>query len=263
MKTRRLIFLILCLGAAAARTSQGAPVLSTLQDATLQTLIDLGSTGVTVGSDQFYNFDFVAGAGNGPSTASQIQVEPFTNNGTGLQFVGSWLAADGTYASDVITYDVAATRTSEKPTWINLFSNGTAPAPATGTFTTATLTAQSTLGVPAGSVLSTYNDGATFPVDTTKPDVNFATTSFIPQGTLQITDAIFADSTAATASDNGGVATISVIQNSFGAVPEPSMMPWIGLAAVFLFIGAARRGQRMGSLPAMPGMGSLQSYRLG
>jgi hypothetical protein len=243
MKTKRLIFVMFCLGLAAAENSPAAVQLSTLPTPTLQTVMNLGAAGVTVGNEQFYNFNFIgSNLSGGPAAASQILIQPITTaNGDGLQFVSIWNAANGTAVSDIITYDVAATALAADPAWIDLFTNGTAPAPTAGTFTTTTLTAQTLSGAPAAAILSTFDDGVTVPIDTTRPDVNFAAAAFTPQPALQITDSVFADSTSPSSGNAGGVATLSVIQNTFGSVPEPANLYWFFPPMALLLSSRGRR----------------------
>ncbi len=241
MKHHKMISAMLILGAGTAGTGRAAIQLSSLQNPTLQTLIDLGNTPVTVGTEQFSNFDFVAGSASGPSSASQVQVKPINNSGSGLQFVATWFASNGVNVSDVISYDVQPVSPSDSTSWIGLFSNGTAPAPASGTFTTTTLTTQTSVGASAASLLSTYNDGITSPIDTTKSDVNFSTVPVLSADVLQITNSIFAASTPATSGNPGGLATISIVQNTFGSVPEPAFFGWILIPAVLVGSGLMRR----------------------
>ncbi len=238
MKLRTIILAMLMLFGVCTSRSLGAVDLSSLSSPTMQTLMDMGNSGVVVGGEEFYNFSYIAGAGS--TTASQVQVQPVSDTGSGLQFVANWFAADGTSVSDVISYDVEAVNAWQSIGSIDLFSNGTAPAPVSGTFTTTTLTSQTMQGTPAAGALSTYNDGVTFPLDTTQPDVNYASTTVVPELQLRITDAIFADSTAASSGGSGGVATISVVQNSFGVIPEPSAAGWIFPPAAILVTGVHR-----------------------
>jgi hypothetical protein len=222
----------------------GAITLYSLDNPTLATLINLGSTGVWVGDDEYYGFSFLNAIPGSSISAADIQVEPYTTQASGLQFISSWFAADGSYVDTVIAYDVVA---SAQPIGeINLLSNGTAPAPAPGTFTTTTLVSELANGQTADPVLSTYDDGVTYPVDTTKPDVDFAQASLYPQeDELHIIDTIFASSTAATNTSGGGVATASVIQNAFVDVPEPMRQGWIFLPVSVLIATLGRRSTRV------------------
>jgi hypothetical protein len=146
---------------------------------------------------------------------------------------------------DVISYDVQATNFSQSIAQISLLSNGTAPVPAAGTFTTTSLIASLPTGATAAPVLSTYNDGYTAPVDTTKPDTNYSLQSLYPQTDLHIIDTLFAVSTEADSTDSGGVATASVLQNAFipSSIPEPSQPGWLFLPMVGVMSLLGRRRQ--------------------
>lgn len=214
-----------CIGAAPAMAV--VQTLSSLTNPTLQTLISMGSTPVCVGGIQFSHFSLVNTLGAGGVTSDQIQVLP-SNSGTGLQFVSSWFAANGSYVDEVLTFDVQSMDAAKPINQISLLSNGTAPAPTPGTFTTTTLVSETPGGSTAAALISTYDDGFTSPVDTTKPDINYAQTALAPQPELLISDTVFESSSAATGSSSGGVATESIVQNTFvQQVPEPGPIAWV------------------------------------
>jgi cytosine/uracil/thiamine/allantoin permease len=127
-----------------------------------------------------------------------------------------------------------------------VLSNGTAPAPASGTFTTATLLTSLIGGGTAAPLLSTYNDGFTSPIDTTKPDTNYATESLPQQLQLNVIDTLFAISTPADSSTAGGVATASVLQNAFSpsSIPEPTQPGWIFLPMAIVVTTSSRNWRR-------------------
>ncbi len=217
--------------------------LSSLISPTLQSLINMGTSPVAVGNAEFSNFSLINALPGTGVSASQIQVQPYTTGGDGLQFVSSWSAANGSEVDEVISFDVQTIDSTKPITQISLLSNGTAPVPTTGTFASTTLISQLLNGAAAAPVISTYNDGVTMPIDTTKPDINYAQTTLAAQTQLHIIDTLFEDSTAPGTTTSGGVATESVVQNSFVSVPEPA-----GLGLILLpiggFIGAmARRGR--------------------
>ncbi len=237
--------MLLALGCSAS-SSRGALQLSALSNPTLQTLMDMGSAPVAVGPYLFDDFSFVDASSGTSRTAAQIQVQAFTTNGYGLQFVANWFAADGSMVNDVIAYDVQASSPAQPIGQISLLSNGTAPVPVSGTFTTATLISSLPSGATAAPVLSTYNDGFTTPVDTTKPDVNYSLQSLYPQTALHIIDTLFAISTASNSNNTGGVATASVLQNAFvpSSIPEPSQPGWVLLPMIGLVSSMGRQWRR-------------------
>lgn len=123
----------------AASTGSGAVLLSSLTNPTLQTLINMGTAPVAVGPYDFSDFGFIDASTGTARTAAQIQVQAFSNNGYGLQFVSNWFAANGSMVDDIISYDVQAAAPPTSIAQISLLSNGTAPVAVTGTFTTNTL----------------------------------------------------------------------------------------------------------------------------
>lgn len=124
-------------------------------------------------------------------------------------------------------------------------SNGTAPVPTSGTFTTTTLVSQVAGGATAAPVISTYDDGITTPVDTTKPDIDYTQVALDPQVQLHIIDTVFESSTAPGGQTTGGVATESIVQNAFVSIPEPSQLTWV-LLPIGGLIGAFGR-RRVGT----------------
>ncbi len=227
------------IGGAASR-GYGAVQLSSMSDPTLETLIAMGSTPVDVGPYQFNNFSFVDASSGATYTPGEIQVQAFNSNGYGLEFVSNWFASNGTMVDNVITYDVSDTTSAQPIAQVNLLSNGTAPEPVTGTFATTSLIASIPRGSTAAPELSTYNQGST--ASAGQPNVNYAYETLTPQPQLSIIDTIFAISTPAGVGSTGGVATASVLQNSFApaSVPEPALPVWILLP----MLGAATTGRR-------------------
>ena len=240
MKLRYLILTMLFTLRWAVAPAAGVVQLSSLTNSTLQDLINMGSTPVAVGPYQFSNFSFIDASSGAAQTAAQVKVMSFATGGFGLQFVTNWFAADGSLLDEVIAYDVTTTDPTQAIGRIDLFSNSTAPAPANGTFTSTTLASQVPGGQTASPVLSTYNDGFTSPVDTTKPDVNYTFTSLVPQDQLHIIDTYIAISTPANGNVAGGVTTASVLQNTFVPVPEPAKSIWILLLPIGLTMGLSR-----------------------
>jgi hypothetical protein len=227
------------LGATAlARPTSAAMTLSSLSNPTVQTLIDLGSDGVVSGEARFFDFSY-AGTSSAPAAAA-VDVQAIgSDDNSGLRFVGSWLASGGSASSSTISFEVAPLTNGTVAT-INLLANGTAPLPAAQTFVTATTSTDTASGSPLAPLLSTYDDGRTFPTDTTAADVDSASATFTaPQSLLAVTD------TLTVVGGSGGVATASYLQNGFSfnalsatAVPEPGL----GLALAVVVLGC-RRGR--------------------
>jgi hypothetical protein len=197
--------------------------LSSLNDPTLQTLIDLSSDGVTVGPLQFYDFTFLASPTSAPPTAASIDVNPVTNPGDGLQFVSAWSATGGNSVTDVISYRVVVVDPTKSISSISLFCDGTAPVPATGAFVSTSLSARIGLGSVAGRILNTFDDGVTKPVDTTFPDFNTDSIDFPAETSLSITQSISANSGS---TPSTGVAFASTVENTFDPVPLPTPGDW-------------------------------------
>jgi hypothetical protein len=233
MKLRQFWFALtlVAVNAIASTAHSAVEPLSDLVSPTVQTLINLGSNGVSVGDEEFSNFSMVNALPNSGVTASQIQVQPYSVGGNGLQFVSSWFAANGTYVDEVLSFNVQAINPTRPITMISLLSNGTAPAPAPGTFTTDTLVSLLVGGGTAAPVITTYNDGIAAIPGNASSDVNYAQTTLVPQTELQISDTIFESSSASVGTDSGGVATESILQNVFvdANVPEPNRSGWICL----------------------------------
>jgi len=232
MKPFALIFSIVALFAASAQTSRAAVLLSSLTNPTMQTLVALGSDGVTVGSDLFYDFTF-AGTSAAAPLADNVAVEPITTDGDGLRFVAAWYAAAGDSMATAITYQVSADP-SAQITGVTLFSDGAIPSPDAGTFVSTSLSTRSLADTPLAPTLTTYADGVTTPTDS-------ASFAFTAQTDLIITDSI---TLASTAGAPGGVATASIVENTFDPLPEPGRSAWFFVPAAVV---AARLLRRSGS----------------
>lgn len=229
MKPHALILWIVALIAGSAQMSRAAVLLSSLSNPTMQTLIGLGSDGVIVGPDRFYDFTYVATSAADP-IATAVDVEPITINGSGLRFVAAWFAESGTSMASAITYQVSADP-SQQINGVNLFSDGAIPLPDAGTFASTSLSTRALNDTPLAPTLTTYADGTTTPT-------NSASFAFAPQTDLMITDSITISSTAGTP---GGLATASVIENTFTPVPEPSRGGWFFVPTAALISTFLRR----------------------
>jgi hypothetical protein len=230
--------LLLTFGVSASRA---AVSLSTLTNPTVQTLIDLGSDGVAVGPIRFFDFTFAGSSSNGSRNAGQVAVQPITADGFGIRFLSPWFVTGGSALVDVITYKLEIADPSQTVGRINLFSDGTAPLPAAGTFVSTSLSARTTGGAMAGRIVSTFDDGRTSPFDTTQPDTAVDATSFDPQLWLSVTDAI---STASGGGISTGVATASIVENTFVPVPEPRMTALVFVPGTIMAMMFTRRLNR-------------------
>jgi hypothetical protein len=239
MRSRLLFIIALLLGLGAPRASASV-ILSSLVNPTLQTLIDLGSDGVSVGSLQFYDFNFLSSPVASSPIAASIAVDGVTSSGDGLQFVSAWLATEGDSVTDFVDYKVAVTDPTQTIETISLFCDGTAPVPAGGAFVSTSLAARASSGAVAGRILNTYDDGVTKPVDTTFPDYNTDFIDFPAETSLSITQSISVNSGT---SGDSGVASASTVEDAFDPVPLPAPGGW-GLVSSAIFAGALSRRWR-------------------
>ena len=198
---------------AAGRPAAGALSLAGLSQPTVQTLIDLGTDGVTVGPERFYDFSYAA-SGDAPA-AADVAVTPAAT-GTGLRFVGAWVAdAAEPISSGTVGYDVAPVDPAAALAGAAVVANGTAPVPATGTFATTSLWALDPTGAPVVAVLSTYDDGQGTAAETDADSATLADAA----ATLAVTQTVTAVATG------DGVATASAVQDTFAVSPKESAVP--------------------------------------
>ncbi len=95
MRIRLYIFMVLLVIGLCAGRVQSAVALSNLTNPTLQTLIDLGSDGVTVGPLRFHDFAFNSPDADPPLPTS-IAVFPLKSpTEDGLRFASTWATTTG------------------------------------------------------------------------------------------------------------------------------------------------------------------------
>ena len=210
-------------------TASASPIpgISSLQD-----LINRGpalQNGIVIGDKTFYNFAY-QGSSNGP-TPSQISVGQPPGPDIGLQFSYAWFSENGLAEDSVIQYCVHVNVPPAPPGTaidaVTLTFNGTAPVPGalTGSAVTETVTDLQ------GHVLANFgvfDDGAG---GLTNIDQRTATIT-PPQGDICVTKDIQLNSAAISA--GGGVATISVVDNTYHQIPEPAAIGLLSLGGLGL-----------------------------
>lgn len=203
----------------------------------LQDLINLGSTGITVGNVKYSDFTYMGSpppgqtglAGINPApTASHIGVGAFQGGDPGLTFTTIWESAEGFNQDSVIRYDVHVINGGIDR--VGLAFDGETPAP--GLLTNASVT--ETVAMLDGNAIgqtSTFNDGTGRSFDRLQSSLNLPK----PMRDLFITK----DVAVHTPVGLGGVATVSFVDNRYHivAVPLPSSawggLGLCGLMAVF------------------------------
>lgn len=194
----------------------------------LQDLINAGQTGVIVGDKRFYNFSLQPPL-NGAPSASQISVAGLMSPNIGLQFSASWFAVAGSTMDTVINYCVQVLDPTQQIGAVGLSFNGTTPVTAPGTFATVTEQVMHLDGSVIGN-FSVFSD---------------ANTPFMDhlQNTLPLSpplSALCVSKDIQVVSGPGGVATISVVDNTFPQVPSGIPLPasaWTGLVLLGVVAG--------------------------
>jgi hypothetical protein len=208
MKSRSLFLSIaagfLVSGIGALDTRAASVALPTTYDQ----LLIAGNT-TTVGNFQFSAFGYTTTPVNSPPPSTAINVSAFTNipGETGLSFQGAFAAAANTTVDYKITYTVTALSMAIADAYLSITgtaNGGTGSVSVAETFTTLT-------GAPVGSV-SANLVGNGF----------VGTTSFAPQTAILVTkDVLIMGGSAG--------ANVSVINQGFSAVPEPTSMALLGI----------------------------------
>ena len=224
---KRLAQALLAVGALAAFAAPQARADFSVATTTLQDLINAGSNGITIGDKTFYNFSY-QGA---PATAAQIGVTQSDSSNIGLRFSFNWNSANGVNEDSVIRYCVHVNTTTPQNfiNGVGLDFNGTAnPA---GVLTSASVTESITdlagNELPGG-LISVIDSG---PGNSSNRDTASYTVN-PPVRDLCVTKDISVHS--APTNLQGGVATISFVDNTFSQIPEPASLGILGAGALLM-----------------------------
>jgi hypothetical protein len=227
---------VLSLAAATVLAGLGTRAALAAPLGTLQDLINDGAAGITIGNYQFYGFTYIGIPPDGPNpapTAGQITVSiPDGAPTIGLQFSAGWQSVGGLNQESKIGYFVHAINDAQLQFFagVGVSFNGTAPIPGAATYAQETDTLTDTLGNPLPGVnpITVHDDGTaasidfnmSFPINPTVRDIG-----------------VQKDITVSS-SQNGGLSTISVSNNTFvtpvSMSPEPASLGLFALAGVGL-----------------------------
>lgn len=210
---------------------------------TLQSLIDAGSTGITVGDKQFYDFSY---QGTGV-TASQINVIAAPGSDVGVEFQFNWSSADGNNADSDIRFNVHVLDPAKMINGIGLHFDGNV-SNGSGLLTNASVTeAVTDMSGNAIGNLSVFNAGPSFP----SMNHNDAFLAIAPTTDLSVTKDILVHSAAPIVADfvpaaTDPTATISVVDNTFRQTGGPTSVPlppaaWAALSTIALGVLAPLR----------------------
>ena len=227
MKRRALAVAVLALGGSVASAGSS---LGTLQD-----LINDGSTGVTVGDKQYYNFSYM-----GSVDAVNIAVTPNPAGQLGLEFGFNWSSTAGVNQDSAIRYSVHVLD-NNPITAVGLHFNGAA-AGNSGLLTNASVT-ETVNDINNNEIgqISVFNAGANFS-SMNRSDATLQLAAGVRD--LMLTKDIAVHSS----SFEGGTATIGAVDNTFvqttpgggpGPGPGGSAVPlppaaWTGLSTLAL-----------------------------
>ena len=246
MKLRTITLAVLALGGsvASAGTSLG----------TLQDLINDGATGITVGDKQFYNFSYMGSNNDGANVAptpAQINVVQAPGSDLGLEFQFNWNSSNGQNLDSAIRFTVHVLDSKALITGLGLHFDGSATGN-TSLLTNASVTetAADLNNNPLG-VISVFNAGSNF-TSRNRNDALLDLGAGVKD--LMLTKDITVHSAA---SETGGTATISLVDNTFRqsgntVVPPGTVVPippaaWTGITTLGL-IGAASMKRKLRTL---------------
>jgi hypothetical protein len=203
---------------------------------TVQDLINAGSTGITVGDKQFYNFSYQGGG----ITPDQITVVPAPGSDIGIEFQANWSSANGNNEDSDIRFSVHVLDPAKMITGIGLHFDGNATNN-NGLLTNASVTeAVTDLNGNAIGNLSVFNAGPNF----SSINHNDAFLAIAPTRDLMVTKDILLHSFADVTADDAPAATVptstvSLVDNTFRQTGGPTAAPlppaaWTALTMVAL-----------------------------
>ena len=187
------------------------------------------SSGIVIGDKTFYGFSYQSSqtsAINPAPTASQISVAQPPGPDIGLQFSYAWFSENGFNEDSVIQYCVHVNDPTKAIDAVTLTFNGTAPVP--GALTNSTVTEQVTdlQGHPLANISVFDNGQGMTQIDQSTGQLT------PPRGDICVSKDIQLHSAAIQA--GGGVATISVVDNTYHQVPEPASLALLSLGGLAL-----------------------------
>jgi hypothetical protein len=205
-------------------------------NASLQDLINLNASGgIQIGNFIFSDFSFTPTSGsptNPAPTAVQITVSTAPGPGTGLTFNSFWQSNAGANQDGIIRYAVQVTP-GLVINQVNLAFNGAAPVPSPGTSASVTETVSTlvlTNNVPSGPGTAIGQLTVANSIATGTTTTNNSTLNVIPPQT-----GIFVSKDVQVVSVGAnGIATISWVDNTYTAIPEPATIGLFGAMGVVL-----------------------------
>jgi len=227
------------LASAGVATADSVTPIGSLQD-----LINLGQTGVTIGNTVFYNFSYTPSPAPNPApAASAIAVGAISDGNVGLAFSSSWLSAGGQNQLSSISYSVHQADSSPQLLLdaSRLSFDGAILAAGQDTSSTVTETLKTLGGQSTIGTFDVSNNQVNPPPSSLQSSLGFGGTR-----DLIVTDDISLKSGAV----NGGVSSTSFVDVTFTvAAPLPPAL-WAGPALLAL-LGLARLARAAQTLSAI------------